>query len=708
MTNDRTTELYEGHTGTPIEQRLTAARIHWMISQVKGPDVLDIGCGQGIASLLLAREGRRAVGIDRNPETIQWARQRATGELESVHSRLTYDVAEAGNLPFPDDSFDSVLIGAVLEEQVDPTLVIREALRVLRADGRFVTTSLYAELRAPPFGEPLYLQGLIGLLSGTIDVDDIALLDRYVAIAGVATVAGAAKPSSVVWLRALEVAERNLARLLESSLHAHAERTALAHLASESAAEASRLEDALAVEREATRVAIGEAAQNRIYADTARDEVAELTGIVTRLKGKASAQAERLSALEDAMTAAESDQKRLDQRWRIATDRAGRLERELAAARPTVSEDVAEPEPRRRSAATSGRSQSASVPAPRVLHVMARSLPHATSPVALDRHGLLVAQRRAGLDSSAMTGLDFPWDIGIADPAVCDVVDGVAYYRLREPDHPPGDDMLARAVRIGDQLLTVVEPQILHAASLDVAPLAIALARSHSLRSVVELSCELTGGDFDAALLAGADHVVALSDEQKQRAILAGVPERCIVVIPAFVDMTRFASPKRPSSNGSSPPVLGAVVYDRDSPVIDEVRRAIAEAGRPVCGLVVRVADPGGGGFESAEPNRPIAEGSVYEADVEASGLVAWLERIDIVIAATPHEALDAMAAGRAVVGVGAATDLVPGLDQLPLLIDDRRLRTARGAAAREGIEANHTDAAVRAYERLYAVNASR
>ena len=63
---DRVTELYEGMIGTAVEQRLLAARIHWMISQVEGSEVLDVGCGQGIATLLLAREGRRAVGLDRD------------------------------------------------------------------------------------------------------------------------------------------------------------------------------------------------------------------------------------------------------------------------------------------------------------------------------------------------------------------------------------------------------------------------------------------------------------------------------------------------------------------------------------------------------------------------------------------------------------------------------------------------------------------
>ena len=43
-------------------------------------------------------------------------------------------------------------------------------------------------------------------------------------------------------------------------------------------------------------------------------------------------------------------------------------------------------------------------------------------------------------------------------------------------------------------------------------------------------------------------------------------------------------------------------------------------------------------------------------------------------------------------------------IDELPRLLDDRRLRSARGAAARKSIEAHNTTAAVEAYARLYAV----
>ena len=788
--HERNTELYEGTVGTPAQQRLLAARIHWMISQVDGTAVLDIGCGQGIAALLLAREGRRAVGIDREFEVIEWARERANDEPEAVRRRLVYELAEATNLPFEDASFDAVLLGAVLEEQVDPGQVVREALRVLKPGGRLAITSLYAELRAPPFGEPLYLQGLVRLLSERIEVEDIALLDRYLAVAGIATPGGAAKPGVATWLGALGVAERNLARLLDEALLARAEleqaqadrdqsradaalatehqrtlertteqqlsearsetqhrldqlsselmgarerlaravaeldsarrdaeqaherlqlterelsalraavgeasqelaalqteraalqaeRAALVREATEAAGQAVRLQDALAAERAAASQARREATENKIEAEAAHHEIAEKDAAIDRLSEKASERAQRVAALDDSLAAAEAERSRLVQRSH---------EPPAAAA--------AEP-------AANVRRRLGGPPAPRVLHLLARSLPHARCPLALDRHGLLLAQRRAGLDSSAMTDLDFPWDLGVLDAPSCEFIDGIAYYRLHNPDELSTEDRLASATRIGEQLLDIVEPQILHAASLDVAPLALALARAHSLRCVVELANDFPAGEgLDANLLATADRVVALSAQQRDRAVESGVPDDRLAVVPAFVDTTRFGAVSRPRRNGTLAPLVGVVAYQPDSPAAGALRDAIAAADEPVRGVVLRVA----GADEPPAAQAPPEDEGVTDTVLAASEVPGWLAQLDIVIAATPHEALDAMAAGRPVVGVGAATDVAPSIDELPQLLGDRRLRSKRGAAGRKSIEAHNTTAAVAGYDRLYAV----
>jgi SAM-dependent methyltransferase len=205
--HDRIAEVYEGTVGTREFQQVSRRRIHWMCAQVSGTDVLDVGCSQGIASILLAREGHRVVGIDREHEAIRAARERLDQEEAPVRERVEFKVGEGRAVGFPDGSFDAVLLGEVLEHQLDPGRLLNEARRVLRPGGRIVITTPYGIHPYPDHKEPLYLSALLERLAGKLSIAEIALLDRY---AGV--VAERSKDRAPrVWRRALRVAESRLA-----------------------------------------------------------------------------------------------------------------------------------------------------------------------------------------------------------------------------------------------------------------------------------------------------------------------------------------------------------------------------------------------------------------------------------------------------------------------------------------------------------------
>jgi 2-polyprenyl-3-methyl-5-hydroxy-6-metoxy-1,4-benzoquinol methylase len=204
--HDRIAEVYEGTVGSREFQQVSRRRIHWMCAQVGAPDVLDVGCSQGIASILLAREGHRVIGIDREQEAIRAARERLDQEEAQVRERVEFRVGEGRAVGFPDGSFDAVLLGEVLEHQLDPGKLLDEARRVLRPGGRIVVTTPYGVHPYPDHKEPLYLSALLERLTAKLSIAEIVLVDRYAGVVAERTKDRAPR----VWRRALRVAESRL------------------------------------------------------------------------------------------------------------------------------------------------------------------------------------------------------------------------------------------------------------------------------------------------------------------------------------------------------------------------------------------------------------------------------------------------------------------------------------------------------------------
>ncbi|MES2200377.1 MAG: bifunctional 2-polyprenyl-6-hydroxyphenol methylase/3-demethylubiquinol 3-O-methyltransferase UbiG [Chlamydiota bacterium] len=93
--------------------------------------ILDIGCGAGLLTNPLAKQGHIVSGIDLSPSSLEVARK--LDMTNSVH----YKTAKAEELPFAENSFDVVCAMDLLEHVNDPSLVIKEASRVLKPDGLF-------------------------------------------------------------------------------------------------------------------------------------------------------------------------------------------------------------------------------------------------------------------------------------------------------------------------------------------------------------------------------------------------------------------------------------------------------------------------------------------------------------------------------------------------------------------------------------------
>lgn len=118
----------------------------------RGRDALEVGCGTGLILARVAREARRAEGVDLSPGMLELARKRGLEVRE----------ASATELPYPDNSFDVVYSFKVLAHVPDIDKALSEMARVCRPGGH-VLAELY---------NPLSLRFLAKRIAGPGKISD--------------------------------------------------------------------------------------------------------------------------------------------------------------------------------------------------------------------------------------------------------------------------------------------------------------------------------------------------------------------------------------------------------------------------------------------------------------------------------------------------------------------------------------------------------
>jgi SAM-dependent methyltransferase len=190
--------------------RRRIANVFSLLPEPSGRTLVDLGCGMGTFTIEAASRGARAVGVDPAPAAVRAAA--AVAEAEAMRGAegargARFLRADAALLPLRSGSADLVLAADLTEHLDDVTLgrIIREAARVLRADGRLV---LYTPDRQHIF-ERLRDRGIMKQDPSHIGVRSAAELAQAVESAGFTVERLEWLPSH---LPVLEVAERGLAR----------------------------------------------------------------------------------------------------------------------------------------------------------------------------------------------------------------------------------------------------------------------------------------------------------------------------------------------------------------------------------------------------------------------------------------------------------------------------------------------------------------
>ncbi|MBV8762642.1 MAG: methyltransferase domain-containing protein [Deltaproteobacteria bacterium] len=120
-------ELYDRHMG-PV---LFEPYAHELVKRLPRGRILEVAAGTGRVTRRIAERGDEVVATDLNGPMLDEARKHTTGNV-------TWQVADAQALPFPDASFDAVACAFGLMFVPDKPLALREMRRVLRPGGKIV------------------------------------------------------------------------------------------------------------------------------------------------------------------------------------------------------------------------------------------------------------------------------------------------------------------------------------------------------------------------------------------------------------------------------------------------------------------------------------------------------------------------------------------------------------------------------------------
>ncbi len=117
---------------------------------IRGKEVLEIATGPGLLAKHVAPAAERMIATDYSDGMI------AEAKKGSCPDNLIFEVADAADLPYEDDSFDAVLISNALHVMPEPEKALQEIDRVLRKGGILIAPN-FVEHKAG-FGSRLWSQ----------------------------------------------------------------------------------------------------------------------------------------------------------------------------------------------------------------------------------------------------------------------------------------------------------------------------------------------------------------------------------------------------------------------------------------------------------------------------------------------------------------------------------------------------------------------
>ena len=178
--NDRIYEAYMGEMGETFKQQ-TRDRIEWILQQVQNREkILDIGCSQGIVSILCAQQGAQVTGIEIQKENYDFANRLLNSEYDSLSESVRF--INQDFMQYDEDvKYDAVILTEVLEHLPNAEEFLAHAAHFLDEEGIVVITVPFGYCDHPDHVYTFYLTSLMELVKKVFCIEDVYYGGKWLA-----------------------------------------------------------------------------------------------------------------------------------------------------------------------------------------------------------------------------------------------------------------------------------------------------------------------------------------------------------------------------------------------------------------------------------------------------------------------------------------------------------------------------------------------
>lgn len=177
---DKVYDAYYSENDT-IFRKKVRERVHWICSNTSGTNILDIGCSQGITSIILGREGKRVKGVDLSETAISEATENLAKEEAITQECISF---EQGNFMLKEfeGNFDSVILGEVLEHITDIRSFFNKAVSLTKNGGRIIITTPFGINDFPDHKRTFYIKDFLELQNEKASITQVKFFGKWIGV----------------------------------------------------------------------------------------------------------------------------------------------------------------------------------------------------------------------------------------------------------------------------------------------------------------------------------------------------------------------------------------------------------------------------------------------------------------------------------------------------------------------------------------------